>query len=81
VRDRTAVLIGLVAGAVAGGVAGWLMLTDEGRRVRARLEPRLQDLASQAMAVSASAQRLQEAARQGVQTAHDVASRSAARRG
>ena len=74
-RDRTAVLIGLVAGAVAGGVAGWLMLTDEGRRVRARLEPRLQDLASQAMAVSASAQRLQEAARRGVQTAHDVAAR------
>jgi gas vesicle protein len=79
VRDRTAVLIGLVAGAVAGGVAGWLILTDDGRRVRARLEPRLQDLASQAMAVSASARRLQAAARQGVQTAHDVASRSAAR--
>jgi len=79
VRDRTAVLIGLVAGAVAGGVAGWLMLTDDGRRVRARLEPRLQDLASQAMAVSASARRLQAAARHGVQTAHDVASRSAAR--
>ena len=79
-RDRTAVLIGLVAGAVAGGVAGWLMLTDDGRRVRAQLEPRLQDLANQAMAVTASARRLQTAARQGAQTAHDVASRSAARR-
>ena len=65
VRDRTAVLIGLVAGAVAGGVAGWLLLTDDGRRVRARLEPRLQDLASQAMALSASAKRLQVAARAG----------------
>jgi len=80
VRDRTAVLIGLVAGAAAGGVAGWLMLTDDGRRVRAQLEPHLQDLASQAMAVTASAQRLKTAARQGAQTAHDVASRSAARK-
>jgi len=78
-RDRTAVLIGLVAGALAGGVAGWLLLTDDGRRVRARLEPRLQDLASQAMALSASAQRVQAAARQSVQAARDVASRSVVR--
>ena len=66
-RNRTAVLIGLVAGAVAGGVAGWLLLTDDGRRVRARLEPRLQDLAGQAMALSASAKRLQVAARDSAQ--------------
>lgn len=78
-RDRTAVLIGLVAGAVAGGAAGWLWLTDDGRRVRARLEPRLQDLASQAMALSSSARRLQAAARQSGQAARDVASRSATR--
>ncbi len=78
-RDRTAVLIGLVAGAVAGGIAGWLWLTDDGRRVRARLEPRLQDLASQAMALSASAKRFQVVARQGAQAAQDVASRSATR--
>ena len=78
-RNRTAVLIGLVAGAVAGGVAGWLWLTEDGRRVRARLEPRLQDLAGQAMALSASAKRLQVAARGSAQAAHDVASRSATR--
>ena len=76
-RDRTAVLIGLVVGAVAGGVAGWLWLTDDGRRMRARLEPRLQDLATQAMALSASAKRLQVAARAGAQSARDVAARSA----
>lgn len=76
-RDRTAVLIGLVAGAVAGSVAGWLWLTDDGRRMRARLEPRLQDLATQAMALSASAKRLQVAARASAQSARDVAARSA----
>ena len=77
VRDRTAVLIGLVAGAVAGGVAGWLWLTDDGRRLRARLEPRLQDLATQAMALSASAKRLQWRPRGSAQSARDVAARSA----
>ena len=76
-RDRTAVLIGLVAGAVAGSVAGWLWLTDDGRRMRARLEPRLKDLATQAMALSASAKRLQVAARASAQSARDVAARSA----
>jgi len=79
VRDRTAVLIGLAAGAVVGGVAGWLWLSEDGRRLRARLEPRLQDLANQAMALSASASRLRVVARQGVQAAQDVASRSATR--
>jgi gas vesicle protein len=79
VRDRTAVLIGLVAGAAAGGIAGWLFLTEDGRRIRARLEPRLQDLVSQAIVMSASARRLQAVARQGAQTAQDVVSRSARR--
>jgi len=79
VRDRTAVLIGLAAGAVVGGVAGWLWLSEDGRRLRVRLEPRLQDLANQAMALSASASRLKVVARQGVQAAQDVASRSATR--
>ena len=78
-RDRTAVLIGLVAGAVAGGVAGWLWLSDDGRRLRARLEPRLQDLAGQAMALSASARRLQAAARQAESSVHEVTARSAPR--
>jgi hypothetical protein len=79
VRDRTAVLIGALAGAVAGGVAGWLWLTDDGRRMRARLEPRLQELAGQAMALQVSARRVQAAARDSVQTAREVASRSAGR--
>jgi len=30
-RDRTAVLLGLTAGAIVGGVAGWLYLTEGGR--------------------------------------------------
>lgn len=78
-RDRTAVVIGLVGGAVAGGVAGWLWLTDDGRRLRARLEPAVQDLAGRAMALSASARRLQAAAREAEASVHAADTRSARR--
>ena len=76
-RDRTAVLIGVVAGAVAGGLAGWLWLTDDGRRLRARLEPGLQDLAGQAIALSVSARRLQAVAREAEASVHAADARSA----
>lgn len=75
-RDRTAVLIGLVAGAALGGLAGWLWLTEDGRRARARLEPRLQDLANQALALRESAHRVKEAARESLRAAEDYASRT-----
>lgn len=78
-RDRTAVVIGLVGGAVAGGVAGWLWLTDDGRRLRARLEPAVQDLAGRAMALSASARRLQAAAREAEASVHAADTRPARR--
>lgn len=75
-RDRTAILLGLVAGAALGGVAGWLWLTDDGRRLRARLEPQLQDLAGEALKLRDSALRVREAARDSVRTAQEVASRA-----
>lgn len=78
-RDRSAILIGALAGAVAGGVAGWLWLTDDGRRLRARLEPRLQDLVAQALALSASARRLQAVAREAEASVHAADTRSAQR--
>lgn len=44
VNDRTAILLGVLAGAVVGGAAGYLFFTDDGRRLREDLEPRLADL-------------------------------------
>ena len=75
-RDRTAVLLGLVTGAAIGGVAGWLWLTDDGRRLRARLEPQLQDLAGQALKLRDSAMRAQQAARDSARAVQEVASRA-----
>lgn len=75
-RDRTAILLGMVAGAAVGSVAGWLWLTDDGRRLRVRIEPQLQDLAGQALKLRDSAVRVQQVARESVRTVQEVASRA-----
>lgn len=46
-NDRTSILLSALAGAVIGGCAGYLFLTDEGRRLREDLEPRLAGLADE----------------------------------
>ena len=72
-------LVGALGGALAGGVAGWLWLGDDGQQVRARIEPRLHELAVQVSALAASARRVQTAARDSARTARQVASRTTAR--
>lgn len=47
VDDRTSIILSALAGAVVGGCAGYLFLTDEGRRLRRELEPKLMDLVSE----------------------------------
>lgn len=42
--DRTSILLSVLAGAVAGGCVGYLFFTEEGRRLREDLEPKLKDL-------------------------------------
>lgn len=42
--DRTSILLGALAGAVVGSAAGYLFFTEEGRRLREDLEPKLMDL-------------------------------------
>ena len=45
--DRTTILLSVLAGAVAGGCVGYLLFTDEGRRLREDLEPKLADLVAE----------------------------------
>ena len=78
-RDRTAVLVGLVAGAVLGSAAGWLYLTEGGRRLRADLQPHLDDLAARAIQLRDAASRTQRAATEGWRAAQDVVVRRSAR--
>ena len=72
-------LLGLVAGAVVGGAAGWLFLTDDGRRLRQDLRPRLDDLAERAMQLRDTATRAQRAANEGWRALQEVAARPSAR--
>jgi len=78
-RDRTAVLLGLTAGAIVGGVAGWLYLTEDGRRLRERLEPKIDQIAECAGALRASALRAQRAAAESWRSVQEVAVRPPAR--
>ena len=45
--DRTTILMSVLAGAVAGGCMGYLFFTEEGRRLRDDLEPKLADLVAE----------------------------------
>ena len=45
--DRTSILLSALAGAVVGGCVGYLLFTDEGRRLREDLEPKLADLVAE----------------------------------
>ena len=74
-REKTAVLIGLVAGAAVGGVASWFFLTEDGRRLRARLEPLVEDLAAGAVRLRDSAQRAERAASESWRTLREVSAR------
>ena len=78
-RDRTAVLLGLTAGAIVGGVAGWLYFTEGGRRVRERLEPQIDQIAERAGALRDSALRAQRAAAESWRSVQEVAVRPSAR--
>lgn len=56
-NDRTAVLLGVLAGAVAGGVASFLFFTERGRQLREDLEPRLRDVVEELQKARATAAR------------------------
>lgn len=43
-NERSRVLMSACLGAIVGGLGGYLFLTEDGRRVRERLEPGMDDL-------------------------------------
>lgn len=59
--DRSAIWVGALAGAIIGSVCGYLFLTDQGRRLREDLEPRLTNLVSELRRARMTADRAQAA--------------------
>jgi hypothetical protein len=65
VDERSRVLVATFMGAVIGGVWGWLYLTENGRRIRDQIEPRLDDFLSEVTRVRGTVQKARTAASEG----------------
>jgi gas vesicle protein len=59
-------------GALIGGVAGYLFLTEDGRRLRERLEPGMDDLLREMRHLRSAAEKARLAAAEGVQTVSEL---------
>lgn len=46
-NDQTSIFLSSIVGAVIGGCAGYLFLTEDGRRLRQELEPKVADLVAE----------------------------------
>jgi hypothetical protein len=72
VDDRSRVLMATVIGAVAGGVWGWLYLTESGRRVRAQIDPRLDDFLTELTRMRGTVEKARTAANEGWRSLTDM---------
>lgn len=64
--------MGACLGAIIGGVAGYLFLTDDGRRLRERLEPGMDDLLREMRHLRSAAEKARLAAAEGLMTVSEL---------
>jgi hypothetical protein len=79
VDERSRVLLTTCIGAVAGGVWGWLYMTENGRRVRDQIEPRLDDFVNELTRVRGTVDKARTAASEGWRSLNDVAGAASGR--
>ena len=70
--DRARVLMSACLGALIGGVAGYLFLTDDGRRLRERLEPGMDDLLREMRHLRSAAEKARLAVAEGLMTVSEL---------
>ncbi len=75
--DRSRILLSAMIGAVAGGVAGYLYLTDDGQRLRSRLEPGLDDVVREMRRLRSAVEKARLAAEEGWHAIESLAPSSA----
>ncbi|MBA3298356.1 MAG: YtxH domain-containing protein [Acidobacteria bacterium] len=61
-----------VLGAIAGGVYGWLYMTENGRRVRDQIEPKLDDFVNEITKVRGTVEKARSAATEGWKSLSEV---------
>ena len=70
--ERSRVLMATVLGAVAGGVYGWLYMTEQGKRVRDQIEPKLDDFMRELTRVRGTVDKARTAANEGWRSLGEV---------
>ena len=70
--ERSRVLVATCLGAVAGGVCGWLYMTENGRRVRDQIEPKLEELMHELTRVRGTVEKARSVASEGWRSLNDV---------
>jgi hypothetical protein len=72
VDERSRVMAASVIGAVAGAVWGWLYMTENGRRVRDQIEPKLDDFVNEIGRLRGTVEKARSAATEGLRSLNDV---------
>ena len=70
--ERSRVLLATFLGAVVGGVWGWLYMTENGRRVRDQIEPKLDGFVSELTRVRGTVEKARNAANEGWRSLSEV---------
>ena len=65
-EDRARVVTSAVLGALVGGVVGYLFLTEDGRRLRERLAPGVEDVLGELRRLGEAAESAKAAASEGL---------------
>ena len=71
--ERSRVLMATVLGAIAGGLYGWLYMTEQGKRVRDQIEPKLDDFMGELTRVRGTVEKARSAANEGWRSLNEVA--------
>jgi hypothetical protein len=72
VDERSKVLMATFLGALAGGVYGWLYMTEQGRRVRDQIEPKLDDFMGEITRMRGTVEKARTAANEGWRSLNEV---------
>lgn len=70
--DRSRVLVATLLGAVVGGVWGWLYLTEQGRRVKNQIEPKLDDFMRELTQMRGTVEKARTAANEGWRSLNEL---------
>ncbi len=78
--DRARVMMSALLGGLLGGLCGFLYLTEEGRKVRDRIEPFFDEFGEEMRGLRQKVDKARQAAQEGVDSFHEITSQTGADR-